>query len=306
MNNTENCAMPKRISHLLLVVAAISMLVLSACSPKLTQGEKEGIQYIYQVEKVARDVYQVFYDKWQTPVQDIISGSEQNHMDIMKELIDKYKLDDPAAGKAYGEFGNSDLQKLYQDLVARGSTSEVDALSTAAMIEEFDIVEIKKEVSNTNKDDVIAAYKTLMTGSENHLRIFTAKLKEKAVEYKPQYLSQQDYNQIIAAVTIVNTTTTTSTSQETTFSKLAAGGKQSYGANCVNCHGETLSTAAASSVTLSKYQNAQKLLEKISRMPTSGAQDQWEVLSYLLLEHGWVSGNTIFNAGTLSQIALSP
>jgi hypothetical protein len=300
--------MLKRISCLLLVIAAISMVVLSACSPKLTQDEKEGIQYIYQVEKVARDVYKYFYDKWQTPVQDIISGSEQNHMDIMKELIDKYKLDDPAAGQGYGEFGSSDLQKLYNDLVALGSSSEVDALSTAAMIEEFDIVEIKKNVSSTNRDDVIAAYNTLMTGSENHLQIFAAKLKEKAVEYKPQYLSQQDYNQIIAALTIGTTTTTTtsSISQETTFGKLAASGKQSYAAKCVNCHGEALSTAAASSVTLSKYQNAQKLLEKISQMPTSGEQEQWEVLSYLLLEHDWVSGNTIFNPGTLSQISLSP
>ena len=295
--------MSKRMSCLLLVMAAISMLVLSGCSPKLTQGEKDGIQYIYQVEKVARDVYRYFYDKWQTPVQDIISGSEQNHMDIMKELIDKYKLDDPAAGRGYGEFGSSDLQKLYQDLVARGSSSEVDALSIAAMIEEFDIVEIKNTVSNTNRDDVIAAYNTLMTGSENHLRIFTAKLTEKAVAYKPQYLSQQDYDQIIATVTTGSTTT--STSQETTFSKLAANGKQSYNANCVNCHGEALSTAAASSATLSKYQNAQKLLEKISRMPTSGEQEQWEVLSYLLLEHNWVAGNAIFNQDTLSQIALS-
>jgi mono/diheme cytochrome c family protein len=147
-----------------------------------------------------------------------------------------------------------------------------------------------------------------MAGSENHLRIFTAKLKDKAVEYKPQYLSQQDYNQIIAAVTTENTTTTTttSTSQEITFNKLAANGKQSYGGNCINCHGESMSAGSASSVTLSKYQNAQKLLEKISMMPTSGVQDQWEVLSYLLLEHGWVSGNTIFNPDTLSQIALSP
>jgi hypothetical protein len=299
--------MSKRMRCLLLVTAAISMLVLPGCSPELTQSEKDGIQYIYQVEKVARDVYQYFYDKWQTPVQDIISDSEQNHMDIMKELIDKYKLDDPAAGKGYGEFGNSDLQKLYHDLVALGSSSEVDALSTAAMIEEFDIVEIKKNVSDTNRDDVIAAYNTLMTGSENHLRIFAAKLKEKAVEYKPQYLSQQDYNQIIAVAITGNTMTTATNgiSTETTFSKLAVNGKQSYGANCVNCHGEALSTAAASSVALSKYQNAQKLLEKISKMPTSGQQEQWEVLSYLLLEHNWVFGNTIFNPGTLSQIALS-
>jgi hypothetical protein len=297
--------MSKRINTILLVIAAVSTVVLPGCSPKLTEGEKGGITYIYQVEKVARDVYRYFYDKWQTPVQDVISGSEQNHMDIMKELIDKYKLDDPAAGKGYGQFGTGDLQKLYGDLIVKGSSSEVDALSTAAMIEEFDIVEIKKNVADTDRDDVIAAYNKLMAGSENHLRIFTDKLKEKAVEYKPQYLSQQDYNQIISAVTTGNTTTTPSTSQQTTFGELALNGKQIYYANCVNCHGEALSTSPGSSVTLSNHHNAQSLLEKISRMPSKGQQEQREVLAYLLLEHGWVSGNTVFNPDTLSQIALT-
>jgi hypothetical protein len=306
----EDYTMSKRINCLLLVIAAISMVALSACSPKLTNSEKDGIKYIYEVEKVARDTYTYFFDKWGTPVQLVVSNSEQNHMDIMKELIDKYNLGDPAAGKGYGEFSNSELQQLYHDLVARGSSSEVDALSTAAMIEEFDIVELRKNVANTNREDVLAAYSKLMAGSQNHLEIFTAKLKEKAVVYQPQYLSQQDYNQIIAAVANWNTTTATtattnSTSTAPTFGELAVNGKQSYSSICINCHGESLSTGSASSVTLSKYQNAQKLLEKISGMPISGKQKQWEVLSYLLLEHNWVSGTTIFNPDTLSQIALS-
>jgi len=299
----------KRISYLLMDIAIISMVVLSACSPKLSNSEKGGIKYIYEVEKVARDTYTYFYDKWETPVQHVVSNSEQNHIDILKELIDKYNLGDPAAGKGYGEFSNSELQQLYDDLTGRGSSSEVDALSTAAMIEEFDIVELRKNVANTNRGDVLAAYSKLMAGSQNHLEIFTAKLKEKAVVYQPQYLSQQDYAQIIATVAAVNTTTTSTTSTSIsiapTFGELAVNGKQSYGSICINCHGESLSTESASSITLSKYQNAQKLLEIISGMPISGKQKQWEVLSYLLLGHNWVSGTTIFNPNTLSQITLS-
>jgi hypothetical protein len=161
MNNNKETAMLKRIKYILLVIAAISMVVLPACAPKLTEGEKEGVKRIYEVEKVARDAYQYFFDKWGTPVQHVISGSEQNHMDIMKELIDKYNLGDPAKGNGYGEFSNSELRQLYHDLVESGSSSEVDALSTSAMIEEFDILEIKKYVNNTNRDDVISAYNKL-------------------------------------------------------------------------------------------------------------------------------------------------
>ena len=268
----------------------------------------QGVKYIYEVEKVARDAYLNFYDKWGTPVQNVVSNSEQNHMDIMKEIIDQYSLGDPAKGRGQGEFSNSDLQQLYYDLIKRGSSSDIDALSTSAMVEEFDILEIRKRTSNLNKNDYISAYSKLMTGSQNHLEIFTAKLKEQGVEYKPVYLSQQDYTQIIAAMTAGNTTatTTTSTSKALTFGELAVNGKQSYDSNCINCHGESLPTGPGSAVTLSKYQNAQKLLEKISAMPIRGEQKQWEVLSYLLLEHNWVSGTAVFNPNTLSQILLTP
>ncbi len=298
--------MPKRISYLLPVIALISMIALPACSPKLNNSEKDGIKYIYEVEKVARDTYSYFYDKWNTPVQSVVSNSEQNHMDIFKELIDKYNLGDPAAGKGRGEFSNNELQQLYKDLTARGSVSETDALATAAMIEEFDIVELRKNAANTSREDVLTAYSRLMAGSQNHLEIFTAKLKEQAIVYKPQYLSQEDYNQIMAAMTITTTATTaTSVSATSTFGQLAVNGKQSYGSICINCHGESLSTGASSAVTLAKYQNAQKLLAKISGMPMSGTQKQWEVLAYLLLEHEWVPETAIFNPDTLSQITLS-
>jgi hypothetical protein len=316
--------MLKRINYLVMVVLTIALVLLPSCSSnKLSESETKGIKHIYEVEKVARDVYKYFYDKFATPVQNVISGSEQNHMDIMKELIDKYNLGDPAKGLGYGEFSNTELRQLYADLLGRGSTSEIDALSTSAAIEEFDILEIRKNVTNTNGDDLASAYQQLMTGSENHLRIFTAKLKEKAVEYKPQYLTQQEYNQIVGTGTPVTTTTpatTTNTAATTaivaattatatfkaTYSELAVNGAQTYSSNCINCHGLSLSTGGASSATLAKYQNAQALLQKITTMPINGTQKQWEVLAYLLLEHNWVSGTAIFNPEGLSQIVLSP
>jgi hypothetical protein len=301
----------KNIGFLLLVIVLISMVVLSSCSSKqtdaeLTDIEKEGIQYIYEVEKVARDVYHLLYEEWGTPVLSIISGSEQSHMDIMKELIDEYNLNDPAEGKDYGEFSTGDLEQLYSDLVELGLSAEVDALSTATMIEEFDIVEIREYVNKTGKDDIILAYNKLMAGSESHILAFVTRLKEKDVEYQPQYLSQQDYDRIIATLdTGVTTTTTTSVSNVTTFNELALNGKQSYGDNCFNCHGDSFTNGSAGYAILSEYQDAQKLLEIISRMPNSGEQEQWEVLSYLLLEHEWVSETATFNADTLSQISLT-
>lgn len=185
----------------LMLVTVLSVFVLSGCSPKLTDIETEGIKYIYEVEKVARDVYKHLYDKFGTPILNSVSQSEQQHMDIMKELIDKYKLDDPAKDNDYGEFDNSELQELYHDLIEQGTVSETAALSIAAMIEEFDIVDINKYIDQTNKKDIISAYEKLTKGSDNHLRLFVSNLKAKGVEYQPQYLSKEDFNQSVAFTT---------------------------------------------------------------------------------------------------------
>ncbi len=50
-----------------------------------------------------------------------IAKSEQQHMDSLKVLLDKYGIPDPAAGKKPGEFTNQKLQGLYAELVQKGS-----------------------------------------------------------------------------------------------------------------------------------------------------------------------------------------
>jgi rubredoxin len=193
--------MGKKGNYLLLALVLLAILVIPACSSGLLEIEKEGITYIFEVEKVAHDVYQYLYDKWGTPVMNTISQSEQQHMGILKAVMDKYNITDPSDGNDIGEFTNSDLQKLYSELVAQGSSSETNAISTAAMIEEFDIVDIKKYIEQTKNDDTITAYDKLIRGSENHLRIFVSNLKDKGIEYHPEYLSQEDFDQGIAFTT---------------------------------------------------------------------------------------------------------
>lgn len=87
------------------LVALLALDAFSGCKTSKTtststtgvsQAEaNEGVKYIYEVEKVARDTYQYFYNKWGTPVQNVVSSSEQNHMDIMKVIIDQYGLGRP-------------------------------------------------------------------------------------------------------------------------------------------------------------------------------------------------------------------
>ena len=58
-------------------------------SSELTIEEREGLLYMLEEEKLARDVYLALYDLWGAPVFQNIAGSEQAHMDSILMLLDQ-------------------------------------------------------------------------------------------------------------------------------------------------------------------------------------------------------------------------
>ncbi len=164
----------------------------------LSDEEKAGIIYVREEEKLAHDVYIALYEKWGLPIFANIAASESTHMAAMKLLIDRYGLDDPAKTEP-GEFTNPELQKLYDDLVAKGNKSLVDALKVGATIEELDIVDIRGYLSKTDNEDIKLVYENLLKGSRNHLRAFVSTLRRNGVEYQPQFLSPEEYQEIITS-----------------------------------------------------------------------------------------------------------
>lgn len=164
----------------------------------LSAAEIEGIQFMREEEKLARDVYAYLYDIWQIPTFNNISASEQKHTDAVKvELIEFYGLDDPTALLAPGEFNNPVLQQLYDDLTAQGSISLVEALKVGAAIEEIDILDIEEYISQTDDEVIIGVYENLLAGSGNHLRAFVSGLSKRGVTYEPVYLTPAAYQTIV-------------------------------------------------------------------------------------------------------------
>ena len=62
---------------------------------ELSEQERDGLIYMRLEEKLARDVYITFGDLYSYTAFLNIQTSEQNHMDAMKRLIDKYNIEDP-------------------------------------------------------------------------------------------------------------------------------------------------------------------------------------------------------------------
>ncbi len=164
----------------------------------LSDAEVEGLLYMREEEKLARDVYLVLYDTWGLPIFQNIANSEQTHTDAIKTLLERYGLEDTVVGQDIGAFINPELQELYDSLVETGSQSLVDALRVGVAIEEIDILDLEEWISQTNPADIVLVYENLMKGSRNHLRSFVSTLEQQTGEtYQPQYLDQVAYDAIV-------------------------------------------------------------------------------------------------------------
>ena len=165
---------------------------------ELNDAETEGILFMREEEKMARDVYLTMYDKYPLPVFHNIPKSESAHMGAIKVLIDKYELEDPVGENIIGVFANSDIQNLYDDLVSKGSVSEIEALKVGALIEETDILDLDTHITEIDENnDILTIYTNLRKGSTHHLKAFVWNLKMRGIEYTPQLMDIKDYNDIM-------------------------------------------------------------------------------------------------------------
>jgi hypothetical protein len=172
----------------------------AAAADGLSAEEAEGILYMREEEKLARDVYLMLYEQWDLPVFQNIANSEQAHMDAIKTLIDRYGLNDPAAGNEIGEFNDPALQSLYDELTASGGESLAATLKVGAAIEEIDVIDLEEYIAQTDEADIVRVYENLMRGSRNHLRAFASTLERQEGEsYRPQYIDEETYDEIIDA-----------------------------------------------------------------------------------------------------------
>lgn len=166
-------------------------------SETLSDAEISGLLFMREEEKLARDVYQTLYEKWQLPIFANIAQSEQTHTEAVRTLIEKYALTDPVTDDSIGMFTNPDLAQLYTELVTLGLESQTDALTVGAKIEDLDIKDLAEQIALTDNQDIALVYENLKSGSENHLRAFSKQLARYGATYTPEYISDTTYATIL-------------------------------------------------------------------------------------------------------------
>ncbi len=184
----------------ILSLSLTSIVPVSAIATDITDDEITGILFMREEEKLARDVYLTFAEMYPSySIFSNIATSEQQHMDSIKRVIDRYDLTDPVGDNGIGEFTDDSLQDLYDSLIQQGSISLIDALQVGATIEEIDILDLKEYIDATDNWMINRIYTNLLDGSENHLRAFVKELEMQGTSYQPLYLDEETYNDIIDA-----------------------------------------------------------------------------------------------------------
>lgn len=167
----------------------------TSSSQSLLGDEDVTLGFMREEEKLARDVYNVLHGKWGVPIFANIASSEQTHMNLLNERLDAYGLDDPVQGT--GQFSDSSLQSLYNNLVLRGDESLLEALHVGAMVEELDIEDLRSAIAGSTRADVQDVYHVLMAGSVNHLSAFVQQIENRGVDYRAQAMSQSDVDALV-------------------------------------------------------------------------------------------------------------
>lgn len=141
----------------------------------LSTQEVIDMKYMLEEEKLARDVYEFLYAKWDLRVFNNIKQSEQHHMDMMEYLLNSYKVN-YKLNQEQGIFYNEQLQTMYNNFIEKGLKSKQDALEAGKMIEVVDIEDLEKAIKKTSQTDISEVYSQLIFASNNHLRAFNRNL----------------------------------------------------------------------------------------------------------------------------------
>jgi hypothetical protein len=162
----------------------------------LSENEKEGLIFMREEEKLARDVYVAMAEIWDIPIFNNISRSESAHMEAVLSLLEKYEIPDPVADDKPGVFTNKTLADLYQSLVKQGNNSLIEALKAGAFLEETDIADLREHLKASDNEDIKLVYENLLQASYRHLRAFSKNLAFREITYEPQRLSKKEFDEI--------------------------------------------------------------------------------------------------------------
>lgn len=143
---------------------------------ELTSEQKEDLAYMWQEEKLARDVYKTFAQNYSdSKIFSRIAQAEARHMKAIASLMQRHGLVLPA-NDLRGEFQDENFKRLYQEMVIAGARSFIDAINVGLKIEKLDIADLEEKMQGNIPRDMELTFNKLLRASYKHKAAFTRNL----------------------------------------------------------------------------------------------------------------------------------
>lgn len=139
----------------------------------LDASQEATMVYMAEEEKMARDLYNIFFEEFGDEVFSRIAQSEERHLGAVQQLLEAYGVDDPTLGQAPGTFSLPELQAQYDAFAEEGLVSLEAAKNVGVQIEEADIKDIQAAIDGLDAPRAERVYANLLRGSERHLQAFS-------------------------------------------------------------------------------------------------------------------------------------
>lgn len=220
----------------------------------LSAAQKETLAYMWNEEKLAKDIYLALNGIYPSQqLSNIATKAETQHESSVEALLKKYNLSVTdvlnSSGTAVysaavlaaipaGSYTLPELQSLYNALYAEGSISTQKSLEVGCKVEVTDVNDLDKDlVIATGAQDLVVTFENLRSGSYNHYWAFDKGLKNMGIATgccslgndfcHPEYPNNNESEQNGTATTTQGNGTATTTNSNTT----TAGNGNQYGKN---------------------------------------------------------------------------
>ena len=188
----EELNIPKLTDDALPTRNSIVKMAESLPESNLTEEQKYTLAYMWNEEKLAKDIYLALYEMWgQRTFYNIATRSETRHEEAVESLVQKYDInitnlenyeirysEEELKALAPGEYSVPEVQELYDTLYAKGSQSLQDALEVGCMVEVTDVNDLNEDIEIAEgAEDLVLVFGFLRSGSYNHYWAFDRALK---------------------------------------------------------------------------------------------------------------------------------
>ena len=156
----------------------------------LNEKEITTITQLIGKEKIAKNVYENFYQQYKNNLFGNNAKRKQKHIDIWKNILAKQNISVDENDAV------AETENLKNQFISEG-IDEISALKTALKIEELNLNDIYTVRRNSSKSAIREAANGVECGTKNHLFVFYRALKEKHENYTHQYISGKKFNNIV-------------------------------------------------------------------------------------------------------------